>query len=187
MVPQSDKADRQMEKQDVILATIEEFKEKGAKFSVLDVAKRLHTSKRTIYDFYKSKEEMMLDSVDYVFSDIEKQHYKILAGEGGSCEKLKQILTVYPDFINVDELDYEKMHDQAPCVYKRIKEHFESKWELTLSVFDECKRKGEIRDFPDDLFRLIMLSIYNGSMGYHNGSDIVKESVKVLFEGLQTD
>ena len=44
----------------IINAAIDEFVDKGLKFTMDDVAKRLYMSKKTLYTVFKDKEEMLL-------------------------------------------------------------------------------------------------------------------------------
>lgn len=49
---------------------IELIKQKGPKFTTEDLAHRLHTSKRTIYQRFASKEELMSQMIDFLFTDL---------------------------------------------------------------------------------------------------------------------
>ena len=48
------------------------FQRSGLHFTMQEVAAALHISKKTIYTIYPSKEELLLDMVDVLFSDIHR-------------------------------------------------------------------------------------------------------------------
>ena len=52
-------------KEKIIIAAIEEFGKKGLKFTMDDIAKNLGMSKKTLYNVYANKEEMLLELADY--------------------------------------------------------------------------------------------------------------------------
>lgn len=52
---------------DTIMGLIEQ---KGPKFTTEDLAKKLHTSKRTIYQRFSNKEELISQMIDFLFTDI---------------------------------------------------------------------------------------------------------------------
>jgi AcrR family transcriptional regulator len=84
-------------KERVLEAVIEEFNDKGLKFTMDDIAKRLGISKRTLYTVIQDKEELFLDMVDYIFSDIKASEKKIAEDTSMDViEKLKKILIVLP-------------------------------------------------------------------------------------------
>lgn len=174
-----------MDKQDIIAAGLRVFEQKGIKFSVLDVAQELKTSKRTIYQHFAGKEDMMASIVDYMFEDIAKQHYEILQTEEDNLTKLKKILTVYPRHINVNGIDFDKMLEQDHKLYNQIVKYFNSNWDLTLSVLEDCQKQGLIKDLPKEMFKTIMLSIYEGTMHYSNNKEMLDMCIDVLFNGLQ--
>ena len=174
-----------MEKEDIIKAVIKIFESKGLKFSVLDIATYLKTSKRTIYKFFENKESLLISAVDYVFDDIEKQHYEILKTDRDILSKLIDILLVYPRFVDVQNIEFEESIKEDENFYRLVKEHLTSKWDLTLSVFEQCKNQKLIKDIPNSVFREIMLSIYDSSMTFTNNKEILRNCVEALFYGLK--
>ena len=47
-----------------------EFKKKGSKFTMDDVASDLHMSKKTIYKEFDDKDELFYATVDYGFTNV---------------------------------------------------------------------------------------------------------------------
>lgn len=78
----------------IILAAIEEINQNGAKFTMLDIARRAASSKRTLYEHFESKEALVGAIVDLIVKKVTQADEAILADTKLSIiEKLKAILT----------------------------------------------------------------------------------------------
>lgn len=76
---------------------VEEIREKGIKFTMSDLALRLGVSKRSLYEYFESKEVLVCSIVEALLEDIEKQQRAIIADDNFNYqEKLRKILTVQP-------------------------------------------------------------------------------------------
>lgn len=172
-------------KYEVINSALKCFESKGIKLSILDIAQDLNTSKRTIYNFFDSKDSLLYCAIDYVFDDIERQHLSIISEDIDSLVKLKRILSVYPAVINIDNLQIDKIAQLNPPVYELIVNHFATKWELTLEVYERCKTECLIRDFSSDAFRATMLGVYEQVMHFANHHELLIECIDMVFAGLE--
>ena len=54
------------------------FSEKGPRFTIEELARALGTSKRTIYERFKDKEELLEKTIDFFFKDIIEEGEEIL-------------------------------------------------------------------------------------------------------------
>ena len=86
------------EKLDALVRTqaMQLFRQQGLHFTMQQVAKPLHISKKTIYTVYPSKEALLLDMVDHAFADIHRCKQEILAGSGTLQEKLQAVIIAMP-------------------------------------------------------------------------------------------
>lgn len=173
-----------MNKLDIIKSTIKCFESKSIKFSLSDLTADLNVSRRTLYEYFDSKEDIINAVVEYIFNDIESAHKRILAEDSSSIEKLKKILLVYPSIINLDGYRISKIGESLPSVIRLINSELEANWLLTLSVFEKCKANGEIKDCSREVFRMVMLGIYEISMTYENHQQMLEQSIELLFGGL---
>lgn len=175
----------ELTRENVIKSVLRCFDKKGIKLSTDDVAKDLKTSKRTIYNYFKSKDDMMRCAISYVFDDIERQHKLIVASDKNWLDKLIEILLVYPSVINLNGVDLKNIQRLNPDLYMLILENFSTKWDLTFEVFEKCKEEGLIKQIDKSVFRAIFLGIYEQSIENTQHQEILKECVKVVFDGLK--
>ena len=72
-------------------ATIEEFREKGFKFTMDDMARRLGVSKKTIYQVVRDKESLFFDTATYIYEQIKRSEQAVMDDDRlTTVEKIKR-------------------------------------------------------------------------------------------------
>lgn len=104
----------------IIAAAIEEIKARGLRFTMQDLAARLKVSKRSLYENFTSKEELIGALLAVILADMERQEQNICDGSAAPSEKLRQLLTVHP-------YDAEMFHQN---IYGDLKRMFPRQWQL---------------------------------------------------------
>ena len=129
-------------------AAIAEFNDKGLKFTMDDIAKRLGISKKTLYTLFKDKEELFLQTVDYGFAAVKESEREILTDcEMSLTDKIRKIIVVLPDrYRNVDFRKLYAMKDKYPKIYSEVEKRIENDWDPTLSLIQEGMNKGILRN-----------------------------------------
>ena len=83
-------------KDTILAAAIEEVTLRGLRFTMQDLAARLRVSKRSIYENFSSKEDLISYMVDNILMDMSRQEQAILEAKGSCTKRLQQLLTVHP-------------------------------------------------------------------------------------------
>lgn len=145
-------------KERVIEAVIEEFNDKGIKFTMDDVARRLGISKRTLYTVIKDKEVLFIEAVDHVFDTIKDSEREIIEDNSiDIIEKLKKLLVAFPQ--KYKTIDYRQLYDlkyKFPRIYAKIESRLETEWEPTFSVLEQGVREGRIKNIEKPVFQAIV-------------------------------
>ena len=79
-------------KENIMQGTLQAFNQKGLKFTMDDIAKILGISKKTIYQVFRDKEALFLETVDYLFDRIKDSEQKIV--ENPEMDTLQKIHTI---------------------------------------------------------------------------------------------
>ena len=141
-------------------ATLEEFNENGAKFTMESVAKRLCISKKTIYTVFEDKKDLLIHVVEHGFSMVKKSESNVLKDETlDIVEKLRRVIIVLPDRFR--KLDFRKIYalkDGYADVLERIVEHINSEWEPTIDLMEEGIRQGVLRPVNIPVFKVMIES-----------------------------
>ncbi|UUZ93713.1 TetR/AcrR family transcriptional regulator [Paenibacillus sp. P25] len=81
----------------LLQAAMELMKQRGLKFTVAELAARLGTSKRTIYEHFESKEQLIGVMVDEVIAELMEAEQEIYRDNRlTAAQKLRAILTLMP-------------------------------------------------------------------------------------------
>lgn len=150
-------------------AVIEQFNRKGMKFTMDDISKDLHISKKTIYKEFDDKDELFFATVDYGFSAIKKKEAEILADDSlDLIEKISRLIVCLPDnYKNIDFRRVYQLREKYPKVYQKVAQRIESDWEETEKLLQRAMDEGLIKKFPVPLIKLMI----EGSIEKFLGSD----------------
>ena len=91
-------------RQQIILASVEEFREKGFSGTSMDnVAQRANVSKRTVYNHFSSKDELFVGIIKHMFGLVEETAPKPYNPHQSFEEQLKDIARVKIELFSSDE------------------------------------------------------------------------------------
>lgn len=183
-------------KKKILEAVIDLFNEKGLKFTMSDVAKKVGMSKKTLYVFFQSKEDLMFQMVDYCFSSIKESEAAILGNPLLSTpEKIRSILGVMPErYSHLDLTQLSVLKESYPSVYKRVEKHLESDWEPTIHLLERGMKEGSVRKIRIPVFKMMLEAsieqffrrdvLAQNHMSYNEG---LAEVVDILVDGILTN
>jgi AcrR family transcriptional regulator len=174
-------------------AALLEFGEKGLKFTMDDLSRRLGISKKTLYVEVRDKESLLGSIIDDAFASIKEQERAAAADPSlGPIEKLRKVLAVMPSFGN--RLVYRRIGEieaQYPELYARIEGRIEADWGLTLGLVEEAIRLGLLRRVDPGVLREILFAtmeqmlkddfLKDSGLGYDQALEAVLD---MLFNGL---
>ncbi len=126
------------------------FNEKGAKFTLDDISKTLNISKKTIYTVFSGKKELIGEMIDQGFREVKEEERRIVEDPLlTTVEKIRKMVIVIPD--RYQALDFRKfstLKESYPKLYRRIEDHIEQEWEMTIELFEKAMEEGVLRKFP---------------------------------------
>jgi AcrR family transcriptional regulator len=150
-------------------AVIEQFNEKGMKFTMDDISRELHISKKTIYKEFDDKDELFFATVDYGFSAIKKKEAEIVADDSlDLLEKITKLIVCLPDnYKNIDFRRVYQLREKFPKVYMKVAQRIESDWDETDKLLKQAMDEGLIKRVPLSLIKLMV----EGAIEKFLGSD----------------
>ncbi len=177
----------------ILRGTIEAFNEKGLKFTMDDVAKKLSMSKKTIYTVFDDKNALFLTMVDYMFDSIKAAEREVLADESlSTLEKIRNVLGVLPEgYRHVDFGQLYLLKDKYPDIYKKVEERLENGWETTLALLEQGISEGVLRPVKLPLVKLMLEAaleqFFQRDILVRNGipyREALEEVVDILVDGI---
>lgn len=183
-------------KEKIIDAVIEEFNEKGLKFTMDDVAKHMGISKRTLYTVVQEKEALFIEAIDTVFAAIKQSEKEILEDNTlDIVDKLRRILIVMPE--RYKTIDFRKLiglKDKFPRIYAKIEDRLETDWDATFLIMEQAMDEGRIRRVSKPVFQ----AMFTGTIEYYlsrsvlidhriDYEDAMNQMLDILIHGVMTD
>ncbi len=180
-------------KEKIIDAVIELFNEKGLKFTMDDVAKRIGISKRTIYTVVEDKEELFIDTVNTVFDSIKQSEKEILEEDLDTLIKLRKLLIILPErYKTMNFKQFYAMKEKYPRIYSKIEDRLETDWDATFRLMEQAMEEGKIRKINLSVFR----AVFTGTIEFYLSRPILAEEgmpyqdalnqmLDILFEGVK--
>lgn len=170
-------------KERIMDAALEEFNEKGFKFTMDDVAKKLGMSKKTIYTVFREKEELFFAFADQTFDAIKEAEKEIIENPKlDIIEKIRRIIVVLPErYCTVDYSKLVSLQEKYPKVYAKVAERLESDWEDTIMLLQQAMEEGKIRQFSIPVFKCMVES----TMEHFLSREILSENHLTYEQGLQ--
>ena len=174
--------------------TMELVSERGTHFTMSELAASLGISKKTLYQMFASKEELLLAVAEHGFEQIKRCEQRILQDTTLSLtEKIRRLIIVLPEqYQKVDWYRVEVVAEKYPSVYRSICRHLETGWEPTLSLLKQAIDEKILAPFLLPVFQGMVI----GSMEYFLTSPGFQESgityqqaleamMDILMEGIE--
>lgn len=177
---------------DVILeGAARALEEKGADFTMDYLAKSIHISKRTIYEKYSSKEEIIALIFKIKMRDIHEQHRQILADEKLTLEeKLVAYFTVHSRVFNIFETDKIRLiFEKVPVLISKLQEDISNDWDLLHDFMATEIKKKTVREIDIDTFILTFQSLNYQMLEYTDYTfgqmhEVLKQAINQLLYGV---
>lgn len=170
----------------IIQAFIEETRVNGIKFTMDDLAKRLGISKRTLYEHFSSKLEILESIIDLTLSEFDERSRQIIEDNSLSLqEKIRHTITIMPehnDFYDLRILDQLKRH--YPEQWERINRELHQ-WDDLKKLLEEGMETGLLKEQNIDLLMKIITDAINITLDQKfllDHSISIKEAVEAITE-----
>lgn len=145
-------------KKEIMQACILAFNDKGLKFTMDDVSKHCHISKKTMYLIFKDKEDLFIKMVDYLFDGIKSSEKAVLEDASlSTIEKIRRILGVLPE--SYSEIDFSQLYslrDKYPSIYKKVEERLETGWETSIALIEKGQLEGVIKPVKVPIVKMML-------------------------------
>jgi len=143
---------------EIMQACIDMFNKKSLKFTMDDVAKACHMSKKTLYLIFNDKEELFLAMVDYLFDGIKESERLVVEDDSlTTLEKIRKILGVMPEgYKEIDFVQLYSLKEKYPTIYSKVEERLETGWETSIALIEQGIKEGVIRDIPVPIIKMML-------------------------------
>ncbi|MCT4566373.1 MAG: TetR/AcrR family transcriptional regulator [Maledivibacter sp.] len=142
----------------IMSVAIEEMNEKGRRFTMDDLAKRLGVSKRTLYENFRSKEQLISTVMDLFLDNVMEKDRQIINNETlSTIEKLRELTLVIENELKyINEKTIYQSEKYYPKQWKKIDAWLKKRAMIQKEIIYEGIKKGELRNInPDILIKVL--------------------------------
>ncbi|ARD47887.1 TetR family transcriptional regulator [Sporosarcina sp. P37] len=170
----------------IMKAFLEEIHEKSMKFTMDDLARRLGISKRTLYQHFSSKTEILDAIIDSTLQEFDEKTALIMQDpQLGLVEKIKRAITVIPkynDFYNWQILD--QMKKTHPAQWERVHAALHE-WDELRELIEQGIREGIIANQNVPLLMKLIIDATNSTLDrkfFYENSITVTEALDSIVD-----
>ncbi len=164
-------------KEDILQTATEEFRKRGLKFTIQDIASSMHIAKKTIYQFFDSKEELMIALLNYGFDAIHANKREIAMSDLPIREKIRKIMIAMPEqYMLIDFRMLADLNTKMPAVYAVLMRHLETNWDPVITLLENGIAAGEIRSTVD--LRVLRMIVTSAFQSFVSTDQLVTEGIQ---------
>ncbi len=166
--------DKKEKREKILEAAISVFAKKGtAKTKTADIAKAAQIGKGTIYEYFKSKDEIMMAAFYYVIKKAEDVVALRLAKITDPWEKFVTYLRVWREILQSEFKDYmeimldfwaEGIRHKEKAATLSLKKIYDENRDMLKSILDECVAQDKIHPVNTHVVSSLILGALDGLM-----------------------
>lgn len=145
---------------------MEELQDKGIKFTMDDLARRLGISKRTLYEHFSSKAEVLDTIIEQTLQESDAKTNEIIEDKSLSLmDKMKAVMTVLPNHFELYDIRIlEQMKRVYPEQWVKIDEALKDDWDTLRVLIEQGMEEGTIRRQNAAFIMKVILDAVNSTL-----------------------
>lgn len=164
--------DKKEKKAKILEASIRVFAKKGlSNTKMADIAEAADIGKGTIYEYFRSKDEILEASFQYFVDGVENILSSKLIGVADPLEKLSAYILAWADVLDSDYIDYaeiildfwaEGIRTKAKFATVDLFKFYDGSRTMLRGLLDECIKKKNIRPVDTNVVASIIIGCLDG-------------------------
>lgn len=178
----------------IIAEALREINCRGAEFHMDDLARNLRISKRTLYEHFSSKQEIIEKSLISLMDEIHEQHLAMLANPNLTTEDkiigFFNVKTHYVSVLSVRKAD--ELLRKMPDVCRRLEERQYKDWKLLEQLFEQAQQEDDFKEVDKFLLVHMLHSAADDIIEYFNESEheysfpeYMEKCIRVILYGIK--
>lgn len=182
----------------ILKVASDEINKKGTSFRMDDLAHELNISKRTLYEHFSSKREIVEVIIAEKIDDVYEQHQVLLADSSLSVEeKLARYFTIRSRIHPLlQEYTLSEFLRKMPDLMENVKNSCQKDWDLLLQFMEKAKGEGHIKNYDmnvvNDMLKGTMMELFNQKKELFEKDNerlhsVMKAAVDIIWNGIGID
>jgi AcrR family transcriptional regulator len=161
--------------------------------SMHEIAQAASLGKSTLYDYFKTKDEILIYFFEDQLNDLTEEAQKIALQNLSADKRLRQVLEKYLESLQANKNLFLKLIQEAqrlkPAGQKQVQEKRYAHQDLVRALIDEGIREGVFRQVNSLLAARLLISsistVIYGSRPTGAPEDMLKETLDIFFKGIE--
>lgn len=179
----------------ILEATVDELQQQGPNFHMDDLARRLRISKRTLYEHFPSKQEMIKEALISLMNQVYDRHLGLLHNENMTAEeKLMAFFSINASGKVFSMRRARDVFTKMPDVCNDFQDYSARDWEILDKIFAEAQASEEFTDFDKSLLVHMLHSSADGILDYIDWTDhdysfpeYMEKCIRMILYGIKKD
>lgn len=172
------------------------FKEGFYKVTMDQIASELRMSKKTIYKYFPSKENLVQETIEYMKGHISASIRKTLDTNDNAIVKIVGLVKIISDlWLNVKDKILVELERHYPHIWHGIDEFRTMMMNRNLTIlFEQGKKEGFVKDYPNEIISTVFMGavravvnpdfFINSHLSLNNA---VEMTFEIMLNGLLTE
>lgn len=178
----------------IIAEALCEINRRGAEFHMDDLARNLRISKRTLYEHFPSKQEIIKEAIMSLISKIYDKHLELMADATRTTEE--KIIEFFnfkgPNISVLSVRRTDEILKKMPEIQVALKEAKQKDWELLSALLDQARQEEGFTKFDKFLLLHMLQSSTNEMIEYFDDvekdytfTEYMEKCVRVILYGIK--
>ena len=186
--------EQQRRRKEIFDASVHLFLDKGFnETSLREIAEAAGMGKSTLYDYFSSKDEILVSYFENEIQKITDRAQEIVGQDLSISEKLRQIMQIHLEYLVANKHFYLKLTVASQALSLGSQEKIQAKrhqyQDMLRALVEEGIRKGELRPVNPllaarSVFNLLATSVFT-SRPTGTPDEMLKDALDIFFHGIQ--
>lgn len=186
--------EQQRRRKEIFDASLHVILEKGfTETSMREIARAADVGKSTLYDYFKSKEEVLISYFEEELDTITTRAQEIVQQDLGVTEKLKNIMLMHMRYLVENKHTFLKLSVEAQRLSLESQEQIQAKrhayQDMLRTIIEEGIRAGELRPInallaARSVFNLLATAVFT-SRPTGTPEEMLEDVLDIYFRGIK--
>lgn len=186
--------EQQRRRKQIFAASVHLFLEKGFnETSMREIAKAAGIGKSTLYDYYQSKDDILVSYFASEIARIAARAEEIIQQNSSVREKLRQVMQMHLGYLVDSKQTFLKLSLEAqrlsPESQEQVQLHRHAYQDMLRELIEEGIRRGEFRPVnalfaARSIFSLLTIAVFT-TRPTGTPEEMLEQALGILFEGIQ--
>ncbi len=153
----------------IYLKTLKLFGNKGVRFTTEELARELGTSKRTIYTYFATKDEIIEKTIDFVFEEMYVSDAAILEKKEFPIQKrLELYFQNTPDAYSLSSIvqHMDDLQRYYPVLWEKLNQYLNDAWNPLIEVIEDGIKTGELEETDTTVLKIMLIQTQKKLLDY---------------------